>query len=881
MTLGAARVIWTINDLSLYVDNVALGYVTMIIKAERGPIGVPRLVTSLEEYRRIFGLKVPYTDDPLVCEMALRQRGRLNVIRTAHYTRISDPTTLTAKKSSVTLYDRGNTETSGYVEGNTGPFKITRALPGTVTNQIDGPYTIVEGTGDQFKYRVGSNGVWGNPVTVTLSSGSQTATQIANQLAASGSGILVSAIAEGSRVRIKAASAQNDVEILAVSNDAYSTLGFQPGVYYHTGGNDRLVVSIDGGVDQSFVLDDGQEEAVFMLTSAEVVAILSSLSGGVATTVEGRVAIQSNTTGSSSSVQIKSTSTAYSVLGFDTELHRGCSGPAQPTILVTAANEGDWGDDIRVFIYDSPLNSRQAFDMKVAYLRQGTMTEWFPNLSMDIGSDRYFKHWINERSRLIQVEDLGSTNVVYSSTGWVNRPATSNALPGQVLGNVSSVYNIVAGSNDKFSVRVRENGVWGSIETITLTAGGERTAAQVAGQIDSLAGISSRAVSDNLGNTYVFVSASEIGNDIEIMPVANSCYATLGIAVGEYNHVASTSELLGYALSGGDNGLDGFNDADWIGDGPSLTGMYAADGAFMSMDLMIPGTTSATVYQAMIAYCESRADMIAYGQVPPLLAPEDAVNWRLGNAPWTHPAFDSHRFCLFYGRPLVYDDQDGQRKYISCLGHLAACLCRTDNDYGPHYAPVGPRRGRVTLVEGIDFDVQTNKSTGYADLFAENGINYLMMSRYTGIEGAMFWEQRTTQRAPSALRELNVVRFITVMNRMLLPVLRTFLFEPNHPVTWREIHRTLEPAFQDWKNKYSIYDYALQTDRDAWFDGGVLKNAVLNSGLDMDRGIYHCRALIQPTRTIYYLEFELGVMRTGEPFEKFTEMTTLPGWIKH
>jgi phage tail sheath protein FI len=296
---------------------------------------------------------------------------------------------------------------------------------------------------------------------------------------------------------------------------------------------------------------------------------------------------------------------------------------------------------------------------------------------------------------------------------------------------------------------------------------------------------------------------------------------------------------------------------------------------------MVPGSTSATVYQAMIVYCEDRADMLGYGMIPYGLVPEDAVAWRLGAAPWSHPAFNSHRFSLWYGRPLVYDDLDDTRKWISNLGHLASCLCKTDNDYGSSHAPVGPRRGVVTLVEDIDYDIQTNRRTGYSDLFAENGINYLMMSRYPGIEGAMFWEQRTTQRAPSALRELNVVRFITIMNRMLMPILRTFLFEPNHPVTWREIHRTLEPAFEDWKNKYDIYDYALQTDRDAWFDGGVLKNAVINSGIDIDRGIYHCRALIQPTRTIYYLEFELGVMRTGEAFETFLELKELPGWIRH
>ena len=85
MTLGAARVIWRINDLSLFVDEIVRGYVTMIIKAERGEMGKARIISTMEEYRKRYGKKVSWTTDPLVVEMALRQGARLNLIRTAHY----------------------------------------------------------------------------------------------------------------------------------------------------------------------------------------------------------------------------------------------------------------------------------------------------------------------------------------------------------------------------------------------------------------------------------------------------------------------------------------------------------------------------------------------------------------------------------------------------------------------------------------------------------------------------------------------------------------------------------------------------------------------------------------------------------------------------
>ena len=330
-------------------------------------------------------------------------------------------------------------------------------------------------------------------------------------------------------------------------------------------------------------------------------------------------------------------------------------------------------------------------------------------------------------------------------------------------------------------------------------------------------------------------------------------------------------------LTGGDDG-DPLTTADYIGDDLVQTGIYACDRTDLSMDIIIPGSTNISVMQALVAFCENRGEYFAHLNTPAGLDPNDAKAWRMGDSPYSHEAFNSPYAAIWYGRPLCYDSRTDSRKYISNLGHLAKCIANTDTNYDYHYAPVGPRRGTVDLVEGLDFNVFDWR--GYRDLFAEYQIDYLMISRDKGIEGALFWENYTTQRAASALREINVMRFLIAMRKVLVPLLRMFLFEPNHPVTWREIHRTLDPQFRLWKDKYAIYDYVLQTDRDAFFDGGLLKNAVLNSGLEIDQGIYRARALVQPTRAIRYLEFEVGVMRTGEAFSEYTELKELPGWVR-
>lgn len=764
MTLGAARVRWTINDLSMFVDAVVTGYVTMVIRAERGPVGLAKIISSMEEYRKIFGKKVSYTTDPLVVEMALRQGARLNLIRTAHYSDPADPTTLTAVASSVTLVDRGDDATPAVVESTeVGPFSFNQKLSGRFTGVEVGPFIFTEDLNDTLSFSVNS----GTAQEVVFS-GSMTTQAVVEAINAGTSGLTAMAVYdETSGNYVLKVYALNVAHSLGVSGNACDLLGITTGTYAANAGTDVLTLSIGGTADQSFtILPPTGTEGTFTLSASQVVARLVALiddddspNEGLTSIInnEDKVRIATLATGTSQSIQVKSC-TALTVFGFDTNEHTGTAGgTALDCMDIYASSPGDWGDDLGITITESSLHPDLFFNMRVTYSRQSDMNEFYADLSVDPTSDRYFVNVINDTSYLINVVDSFSANA-----DPVNMPALGSFTP-----------------------------------------------------------------------------------------------------------------------TGGNNGLENFEDSDWIGDAAAQTGIYAADTTYMSMDIMVPGTTSVTVFQALALYCENRGDMMAYGQCPAGNDPEDTVKWRMGEAPYTHPAFNSHRFSLWFARPLVFDDRDGAKRYVSCLGHLAACLCRTDNDYGSSYAPVGPKRGMVTLVEGIDFNIQSYRSTGYADLFAEYGINYLMISRMPGIEGAMFWEQRTTQRAPSATRELNVMRFITLVNRTLMPILRTYLFDPNHPVIWREIHRVLEPAFQDWKNKYAIYDFALQTDRDAFFDGGVLKNAVLNSGLDIDRGIYRCRALIQPTRAIYYLDFELGVLRTGEAFENYTSLKYLPGWIRH
>lgn len=752
MTLGAARVIYRIQDLSLYVDELLRGYIVVLVHTERGPVWEPTPAASLDEYERLFGRTFAGSLDPLVLKTGLLQGAKFVVIRCVHLTDPGDASTMTAVASTITLDDEGGVALPGWVESAAGPFSFTQALSGRVTGTEVGPFTFGAGTSDQFKVKVGS----GDPQTVTLS-GSLVTPHLAADLVNAGTNGLTASATADNRFKLRANNPADSLEIMAVENDAYSVLGFTEAVYAATAGTDRLVVGIAGGADQVFTLTPSAgEEGPFSLTAGQVSAQLVGLLGGASSAASGKLRITTTATGPDASVQVRPASTARTALGFDTNVHSGAEGDARPTLRFTAADPGVWGDAVRIHIHESDLHPDTSFDVRVSYRHQSGLNEYFTDVDMDPESQRYVVNYVNERSRLVRVTDLFSENPAPA-----NRPAVND---------------------------------------------------------------------------------------------------------------------LGTLMSGGDDGLEGFRDSDWIGDPFAQTGMYAADKTDLAIDIMIPGTTSITVLQHLVAYCEDRGDLLAYANTPVGLGPMEAKKWRMGELPYTHEAFNSHRLSLWFGRPLVYDSRDDSRKLIPNLGHLASCLSRTDTDYDYFYAPVGPKRGVVDFVEGLDFNMADFR--GYQDMFAEYGMNYLMMCRDKPIEGAVFWEQRTTQRASSATRDLNVMRFLVMMRKVLVPILRTFLFDPNHPMTWREVYRTLEPRFRLWKAQGAVYDFVLQCDQDAFFDGGELKNAVLNSGLEIDQGIYRARGLIQPTRAIYYLEFEVGVMRTGEAFSTYTGMKELPGWVR-
>jgi len=754
MGLGDPRVIWSLVDLSAYVNEIQKGWQIVLVQTERGPMWTPVAVSDTESFIRKFGNAVDWTTDPLWCLKAIENGAKLIVIRIGHCTDVSNRATLTATSAFANIPDRGATSLPGEVVSNNGPFTFSQDLPGRVTGTEVSPYEIA--SGDTLSITVGT----GSAQTVDLTAGAaRTAAQVVDEINAQTTG-LTAAVTDNETITIYANSSADSITINTSS--ATTALGLPVGTYAATQGTQTLIISVNGGSDQTVKLVPANNETGnFVLSAAQIVSQLSALVGATASIYDSsRVKIVSNLVGSSASIQIKSNSTADTVMGFDNNIHNGWSGTAINAWKVQLTGPGSYGNGAKLYIYDNKLRPGERIDMRLVV--PGGPDLMYMSLCNDPTDPRYWKAYFNEHCDEADIIDIATPN-----------PAPNN---------------------------------WPALDST------------------------------------------------------------------------------GIVLDGGSNGTTTLQDTDYVGDPAAKTGLYATHSALIpAIDIWCPGTTSAVVHTAALEFVDNTSGRFYQGATPPDMTVQQTVAYRMGNPPdYEHAAFDSCNGALIYGEYKVLDTKFNEKVYLPASYQLCAAVSRCDEQYGTAVSPFGMKRGRCGGVLGIKNNVVP--ASADADLLAEYGINSARIIHTSvetrGWEGAVLWGGWTLQRIDSALKEYPVVRKIKEYEHMLLPIMLGFVNDPNHPVTWGEVHRMLEPVFRRDLERYHIYGYFIQTDKDAFFAGGDLKGAVLNTPADIDQGKYRCRILIKPLRQIFYFCAEMGVMRTGDPFTDYSTLYALPGWVR-
>jgi phage tail sheath protein FI len=326
------------------------------------------------------------------------------------------------------------------------------------------------------------------------------------------------------------------------------------------------------------------------------------------------------------------------------------------------------------------------------------------------------------------------------------------------------------------------------------------------------------------------------------------------------NRPALTNGTL-VALAGGNDGLVGLADADYIGIQAQLTGMYAFDGVNDALQLATPGVSSPAVIAAGLAYCESRKDLLYVCETPANSDPQEAVDFRRGQGDYTHAAFNSSYGALYYPKLRVYDAEFARERTVSVLGDVLGIMANNDFAANEARVPAGLRRGLIRNALGVDYNLAAPAVLANANLASENQINPVVNFADYGLA---LWGAQTLQRQASLLREVNVRRMTLVIKRSITKFAWNFIHEPNDVTSWRAFYLAIDPKFREWKSQRFFYDYRIVCDQNA----RTLDDAKLNTPESVQRGEFKVKMFYKPIVGIKWILLDFVITRLDATYDE-------------
>jgi len=374
---------------------------------ERGPIADRTLVTSFDEYKKVYGGFTVNSQVALAVHGFFMQGGSFAwITRTVHFTDLTDPTTYTATKGSVMLQNAGSAASPAVVGPGTEtePFHLDpgdhididigggsvaatfNATGGQITDAAVYPIAALTG-GETMGITVdGANG--GREQTITAVGGETSALDIANLINSQILGAAATVV--GGQVQLDTDKKGTDAGIQV------TTVGtLNPILIFPTAKS-----SGTGNVADIYNVTALEAEAVIEAAHAAAVDVVI---GGT-----GALSIETVATGIAATIQVLGTSTVD--FGLDNDVHTGSDATPEDTLYVEGKTPGAYANLITILIENASNGEAASFNLKV--LSDGAVKETFPNLTMDDTSTQYVETIVNN-------ENYGSNLVVVTDQGLV------------------------------------------------------------------------------------------------------------------------------------------------------------------------------------------------------------------------------------------------------------------------------------------------------------------------------------------------------------------------------------------------------------------------------------------------------------------------------
>lgn len=165
-------------------------------------------------------------------------------------------------------------------------------------------------------------------------------------------------------------------------------------------------------------------------------------------------------------------------------------------------------------------------------------------------------------------------------------------------------------------------------------------------------------------------------------------------------------------------------------------------------------------------------------------------------------AWNTKYVALYEPYSVIYDKYTGRDISITPVYHMANIIPYTDNVAELWYAPAGFNRATITQIKSLRFSPLLDER----DQLYLQQINPIVKFNV----GYTVWGQLTTQKRPSALQDLNIVRLVLYIKRALEQFTKFYVFELNDSQTWSKVKTEVNKFLKVIQNKRGLYDYSVQ-----------------------------------------------------------------------
>lgn len=306
-------------------------------------------------------------------------------------------------------------------------------------------------------------------------------------------------------------------------------------------------------------------------------------------------------------------------------------------------------------------------------------------------------------------------------------------------------------------------------------------------------------------------------------------------------------------------------DADYIGDSSASTGLHVFDNDNDFVKIAIPEKAIPAIDVALIAYVENRRDCRAVLRTPIGISGSTAVEYRERKNTFTGTTAPSTWLAdMIFGAIQITHPITGAVHTIHSIGDVLGAMSQRDSKNAEWFAVAGAKRGRIHNALGVEYNLGTPARATEFDNVSNKGITAVISDPDFGV---VIWDNVTLFKEPTLLRHSNIADLLVHLNRVIAPLVKSELFEPNDLETWKAVHRRVRPLMESLKERRAIWDYLYQGDQ--YVDS--IDDAQINNRFNVDAGQYVFHLYIKPKSAMKYIGIKVIVANSGVSFEELIE----------